>query len=355
MESLDHFTFECIVTSLCTHCGPHPPLHEYSCLGPHRNASCRPREAEAADYVRTLAALCLTSRYVNSVATRHLYHRPTCKRWWALARTLLERPDLAGHVRRLRHRNWYATESSISWGSLSGVVELHLRKQGRRLDDVRSGVGSGLPIFMSICPGLTELDIEAMTGYNGANMFTGCGPGSLKNLKSVSVSPWYLANNYIGLDVACLAPLRTAAPNLERLAGWQLEESEERGKLPLANIKHLQLLDCTITLDYLHTLLAECPRLESFEYRSAFNIQDEDIQVTPVGAQEALAKHAPGLKSLRLNFNDLDFEDSPSDEGWLVTSLTGLPRLESLQVSKRYLLYTVRGRCSRDFSWTRAV
>lgn len=207
---------------------PHPPLHEYGCHESHRNASCRPREEEAVDYVRTLAALCLTSKYVNSVATRHLYRRPACKRWWALTRTLLERPDLAALVRHLRHRNWYAADSSLTWGNLRGAVKAHMEKQGRRLDDVRSGVGSALPIFISLCPGLEELEVEAMTEDDGGDMFRGCGPGSLNNLKSVAVSPWDLASDYIGFDVACLAPLRTAAPNLERLAGWQLEESEGR-------------------------------------------------------------------------------------------------------------------------------
>lgn len=110
-----------------------------------------------------------------------------------------------------------------------------------------------------------------------------------------------------------------------------------------------------MSLDYLPILLTECPHLDSFEYQSQANIQGGDDQVAPFGAQEALIKHAPGLKALCLNFDELDFEDSPSDEGWLVTSLMGLPKLENLQVSQHYLLYTDSGQGSRDCSWTRAV
>ncbi|KAK3984673.1 hypothetical protein QBC44DRAFT_362935 [Cladorrhinum sp. PSN332] len=53
---------------------------------------------------RALYSLCLTSSVLNHFATPHLYHHVSphyLSNWFLLARTLIRRPDLAAHVKRI--------------------------------------------------------------------------------------------------------------------------------------------------------------------------------------------------------------------------------------------------------------
>ena len=93
-----------IIKSLCPHCTNETqgPCMDENCTF---NSSCGCAHHWNPSYgpfdVATLAALCRVSKHVNSMATAHLYHRPTCANWWLLAR-----PDLGRHVRDLHGHSW---------------------------------------------------------------------------------------------------------------------------------------------------------------------------------------------------------------------------------------------------------
>ena len=101
MVLLDLDALEAIISTVCpqcTHCREFPTLETVR-PGAHKYD-------EELSLIQTLAALCLTSKQLAGLATRHLYHRPTCRQWALLARTLTERPVLAAHVRHLANNPW---------------------------------------------------------------------------------------------------------------------------------------------------------------------------------------------------------------------------------------------------------
>ncbi|KAL2269213.1 hypothetical protein VTJ83DRAFT_4059 [Remersonia thermophila] len=114
----------CLDRNSCD-CPPAPPLGQ--------NAPPCHRRLKA-----TLTALCLTSRRLSAVATRHLYHhleQPYL--WMKLVPTLATRPDLARHVRSLRWVNAGARFINGSDYGFSGdnaiLVELFEKRRAQYL------------------------------------------------------------------------------------------------------------------------------------------------------------------------------------------------------------------------------
>lgn len=105
MASLDLYILEWIIKIICSECSSPKVPHGSDCLEMECDSSCPIHEYPFGPDA-TLAALCRTSKRVNAIATRHLYHRLACERWELLLRTLLDRPDLALCVKHLCSRYW---------------------------------------------------------------------------------------------------------------------------------------------------------------------------------------------------------------------------------------------------------
>lgn len=323
---------EVVIESLCHYCTPRQPLHKLPCLNAHCPAECAGRDQERRDIV-TLAALCLTSKHINAFATPHLYHRPTCRQWPLLARTLLSRPDLAGHVRHLCLRDWisvyfalpdptFPVEVAEYW---DGKVDYHVEAGPGAAAECLEADNIELSLVLPLCPNIEELDVPL--GYGDALCFSDAGP--MRKLRTVVAA---YDDPGSGMNLGSLAPLVPAAPNLSTLVGWQVNACRD---MPvLENVTHLRLGRSSMELEGLRRALHACPRLETLEYGAGGSVVGYD-QFTPLEAQGTLVELAPRLKSLSLNFDDALSHDALVGEGWVLQSLSGLKSLQKLEMDTR--------------------
>ena len=321
--SLDLYTFDSILNALCPQCSANKPLSKQVCLNGHCGPSCTGHH-EDKQRNKTLAALCLTSRSLNELATRHLYHRPLCSRWPLLARTLIARPDLGHQVKHLSTREWDPDASPVPdevkarWEELfpeSGAEEWH--------------ANNILQFCVSLCPRVEEVD--ALLGFEE---FSHIEVPPLAEVRTVALA---YADTEMGLDLIPQAPLGVATPNLETLMAHQVSSCERVGGAS-TDTKHLRLDWSSITEESLTDLLTPCPRLLSFRYTAADATVSDEVQFSPREAQDALVRLVPGLRSLRMDLCDAIFFEGVTGDDWLMRDLTGLARLESLTLEKGCIL-----------------
>lgn len=324
--------FEVVVEYLCHHCTPRQPLHKRPCLNAHCGAECLGRGQERRD-IPTLAALCLTSKHVNVIATPYLYHRPTCRQWPLLARTLLARPDLARHVKHLSTRDWvpvyfalkepgFPAEVARYWDE---KVEYHVEAGEGAAPECLEAENMEMNLVVSLCPGLEELDTPLVR----ADAFLFSGPWSMRRLKTVAAA--YDDPGY-GMNLGALARLAAAAPSLSTLIAWQVNSCYD---MPvLGNVTRLRLGRGSLGLEGFGDALRACPRLEEFEYSAGGSVIGHE-QFTPLEAQDTLVDLAPRLTSLSLDFNEILCHDALAGEGWVLRTLSGLERLRELEMDTR--------------------
>ncbi|MBE3046338.1 hypothetical protein IMZ48_28150 [Candidatus Bathyarchaeota archaeon] len=348
MAALDLDVLNAIIVTFCPYCTPREYLSELTYRSAHCPPSYQGRDEEHRR-IQALAALCLTSKQVGTLATRHLYHRPTATSWPLLARTLIERPDLARRVKHLNTRNWagipgmldnsFPPEVARHWSSkVAYPVEMwdsedeDSEGEDGKYEDGEEGLSQAgniaLDIVVALCPELEELDAV----LDGGDAFALLEPGSLPRLRTVAVvGKWKL----FGMCPVELWRLPTAAPNVHTLVGWQIGLSYRQ--IPLESITHLRLGSSCLQIDSLRHTLMCFPQLESFEFRAGY-ISAGGVQFTPLEAQEVLAELAPRLKGLVLNFDDAasSFEILGAD--WVLRSLAGLTELRRLEVDTRCIV-----------------
>lgn len=160
---------EGILRELCLFCSPR---HDAECS---LDAFCRCRDGRSSrSGYAALAALCLISRQLNAMATRHLYHRLDCDdKWWLLAATLLARPDLAQFVVELR----VDSPSAVDYRDCAPEVVAYFKDQFQTFTDAMGAAGKvfdsgplddddnfsgshNVPgdILVTLCPNLERLD-----------------------------------------------------------------------------------------------------------------------------------------------------------------------------------------------------
>jgi hypothetical protein len=314
---------EGIVAGFCVECTGEEEQCCYS-------SNCYHVDEETATAARlsSLASLCLTSRHLNSVATRHLYHRPSYMRWWLLARTLLARTDLAQLIKGMRFANYrsvskedcprevlaYFTEQKEAY--LDRVPETKREKHRRRLgeDDLYEGNGNiELDIMASLCPSLTSL--HAVVGYFGSFRF--CTPQSMMRLHTIVISH---ADTELGLHLENARPLFQAAPNIASIT-YNMLSSSSGLDFALDKVTTLDLQYSTIDGESLANLLKAFPNLETFRYGMGGAIVSY-VQFTVDDAKDAFLRHAPNLKSVVLDTLDNDHYD----EDWDVDEMREMGR-----------------------------
>lgn len=296
-----------VVGKLCLHC---TPIKRDNNIGRYYTEQ---RRCAAA-----LVSLCLTSKTLNSIATRHLYHRPDCTKWWLLAETLIARKHLGQHVKHLNCRRW-------KWGSFTEEeptkVTGHYEKKAWLLEHtdtipeedrakllVSGDTDASMDIMCSLCPNIERLDI--FDGYF-TQLFC-MPPDSLSDLRHLYVSaddPEY------GFQVGDLTTLFRAAPNLTTLrfsevgSCWDLQ-------LTLDHVTHLDLEWSDLSAQCLGNLLRACPRLEKLKYSSNGGNPERSEHFTPREAKVMVLRHAPQLKSFHLDPGDCDwsFRDDLLDD-----------------------------------------
>ena len=295
-----------------------------------------------------LVRLCRASKCLNSIATSHLYHRPTCARWWLLARTLVVRPDLGLLVRALHGHLWILSANMPRrfprkvldhYRDDPAVLDLLGAREWEELWDETTP----LNVLTSLCPNLEEL--EAAVEGDGNNVAFGLGSHeSLKRLKSVELRQAEPETNG-GMEFGRIMNLTTQAPNLTRIVchspkmyelSWDLEDLVI---LPFANLIDLRLYHSIISAKSLPILFAACPNIQSFTFESrGFHVGDNYL--TPWSMQEALARYAPTLVSLSLDCTN-ESQHLPaqgSTDHTLMRSLTALSKLEHIMLDLTYII-----------------
>ena len=286
-------------------------------------------EAATAARVSSLASLCLTSRHLNSVATRHLYHRPSYKKWWLLARTLLARRDLAQLAKGMRFTEYrcvpkadcppevlaYFNEQKEAY--LDQVPETKREDRRSRLkeDDLYTGNSNiELDVVASLCPNLTSL--HAVVGY--FHSFRFCTPQSMMHLHTVVISH---ADTELGLHLENARPLFQAAPNIASITYYMMASSSGLG-FALDKVTTLDLQYSTIDGESLVNVLKAFPNLETLRYGMGGAIVSYE-QFTVGDAKDAFLRHAPNLKSVVLD----TLNNDNYDEDWDMDEMQELGRM----------------------------
>ncbi|KAK4223529.1 hypothetical protein QBC38DRAFT_46735, partial [Podospora fimiseda] len=225
---------------------------------------CNQRSRRSMRDVHTIVDLARTSKLFNQLATPHLYHRPPLHKWPLLARTLIDRPDLARHVKQLlvpqqtpeRACDFWEDRLWMKCGFPPQLVA-YLDCQVNRLgfeDDLHPDY---ISILASLCPNLEKLEFQDEEKMGGP-YFPFCRPNSLQNLKKVNMSPPpydECLGNGSGQSLSDYKALLRAAPNIQRLAVPNLVGSCGLEVLTLENLTHLDILQSALTAEDLGKLL----------------------------------------------------------------------------------------------------
>jgi hypothetical protein len=300
---------EAIVAGLCIECrgGEERCCFSYNC--------CTNTHPDDVKRISALASLCLTSRKLNSVATRHLYHHLDGRRWWLTARTLLARKDLAQLTKSIRtcfhpgidqvdcspevlayfhsHRRAYL-DRSIEDGYYSNLKDEELYNADQNIP---------FDLLTSLCRHLETL--QSFIG--GFETFYFCTPQSHPRLRFIALS--YGDTEY-GFNLKHVAPLLGAAPNLTT-ALFNMASSCSWLDMTLPNLTSLEFQSSTFNGPSLVNILSACPNLETFRYEMGGALVGYE-QFSISEARDAFFAHAPRLKKLSLEAGDNDH----CDEDW---------------------------------------
>ncbi|KAL2154558.1 hypothetical protein VTH82DRAFT_3234 [Thermothelomyces myriococcoides] len=342
-ESLPSELICAVAESLCLHCNaPRGCQCGEGCLGidPYRDPegypedpepdSCFPEysPSEIRTRIRALASLCRTSRRFHVAATPHLYHRPDTERWWLLARTLLNHPHLADHVRRLCVGDgiWFSDNPKPAMVNQADIPPEVWAYYGDRLEEARETAFSyvGYPdlrdvfnmdigddddndshsndynnVYSNLSP--LSYTVEEVNDERAALLATLCPatvvleavvswppicylstPGSLPQLTVVELV------NYCpleGFTLFQLAALFRAAPNLRTVRCQRLWDPGKYGNG----------LDGVVST-------SACPCLETFRFGSrpgSFYVGEE--QFHPLQARDTMFKFGTSLKKVEMD------------------------------------------------------
>jgi hypothetical protein len=346
-----------IIKLLCPHCNL--LKKDLRCWSPN----CHHDLSIVRKHINCLAALSRTCKALNDLATPHLYHRPYChdSGYVALVRTIVQRPDLAHHVRHLRYEEWtsigrngaptldnlsfddirlfrncadsYAIDGGLApnWMDNDSVAlpAPDAYAPGTRLEREREAVLSAL--MVARCPNLEEL--VTTTRFDDEGFFFSR-PGSLPRLRTLWVAHY---DDEFGSGFENMATLLAAAPNLSRVDARQIAGADDLP--PTTAIRELSLGDSNLEQDDLARLLAACPQLESFVY-DCNSSMTQGFQFTPHEAQETLVTSlcARKLRVLHMDLSGASY--AFEDPGDVMDSLASLKVLETLVLDTTCVYYS---------------
>jgi hypothetical protein len=275
--------------------------------------------------ILALHALCLTSRRLQNTATRHLYHHPDTKKWWLLARTLIDQPALAQHVKTLSFpenfderpskdslppqvlsdyqaqlARYFATATVLP--DEGGSPQDHHERNTLHIWQTNGG-NDTTALLASLCPAVERL--EAVVNYGmGVDLFELCLPGSLPALRTAELAHWDTEN---GIPLGALVPLFKAARGLEVLGCHMLSDESDPGEMGMevgmaAALRRVDLVNSCIGAGALGDLLKACPGLEMFGYEAGGACIGYK-QFTPSQAKELMMEHGKRLKRVVMDLS----------------------------------------------------
>lgn len=289
-----------------------------------------------------LAALALTSKGLNAIATPRLYRRPVpyAKDWTLLARTLIERPDLAQHIRELYLLDmvevadmetypggdivspaYEALVQQRSEGAFKEEEDDEEEDDEEELDEEDAVRHDVLDLFTALCPRLTR--IEAFVDCLG-RAFTFSGPGSLPDLTDIHM---HYAGDEGGWGLSAIRNLARAAPNLSTMTCGNVN----RGFGPrctFGNVTKLRLTNSRFEPGDFEPIIQALPRLDTLDFvvGGAF-VLEREID-TPREMQDVLLRNAPNLRFFAILLWDAGEDFGPEDRWTSFAPLTTLEHLE---------------------------
>ncbi|KAK4465369.1 hypothetical protein QBC42DRAFT_313635 [Cladorrhinum samala] len=320
-----------IVAGFCMAC---TPIERRCCYDPNF-CDCIRKHPNDLTRISALVSLCLTSRRLNGIATRHLYHYVHGPRWWLLVRTLLARADLAQLIRNMRLSEYNRSVNRDDCPAevmayYQSQAEIYLdtlpesdRGDARGLDErtlCDGKINVQLEILLSgLCPNLETL--EAVISWGAAFRF--CVPGSMPHLRRLVLSH---GDTEGGFELKTMAPLFRAAPNLASAVFFMAYHSCEEEELceglgaTLPKLTSLDMHSGILDNAGLKELLSACPSLEDFRYEMCNRgLSYSDTSHFAIAeSQGVFLTCAPNLRSLSLEvgINDM-WEDGQWDRGEL--------------------------------------
>ncbi|RSL47254.1 hypothetical protein CEP54_013490 [Fusarium duplospermum] len=289
-----------------------------------------------------------TCTILRDIARPYLYHYPCIEAVSRfLLRTIVERPDLAQHVKELSVFDMTCQEevSAEVVGILRTFLQEHEDVEGRTalqearqstwyLDPSDDEVDGFEDIFNTLftamvltkVPNLECLHLE----HDHAREFPFCQPGSLPHLKELIVQHWDTEG---GTDILLsIAPILFAAPALERLKGLLISSAEWEGPTPLRHegLKEIFLVSSAVGFEDISTLLGSFPRLEAFSYESGGGNESwEEASPRQIGEAVLLCKDT--LRFLSIDYTDSWWRDDMSRAN-AMGSLAELKKLQKLSL-----------------------
>ncbi|RTE82410.1 hypothetical protein BHE90_003030 [Fusarium euwallaceae] len=305
-----------ICASLCNHCNGPPSQDPYGgCFkGAQFCADNKPR-------LMALSAMTQTCTALRDIARPYLYHYPCIEAVSRfLPRTIVERPDLAHHVKELSVFDMMCQEEVSA--ELVGILRTFLREHedvegGTALQEARQSVWYLDPskdevdgfedIFNTLftamvltkVPNLECLHLE----LDHAHEFPFCQPDSLPHLKELVVQHWDTEG---GADITrSIGPILLAAPALERLKGLLIGSAKWEEPTPLRHegLKEIFLVSSAVGPEDISTLLGSFPRLEAFSYESGGGNEGWD-EASPRQIGEAVLLCKDTLRFLAIDCTD---------------------------------------------------
>ncbi|KAH7121688.1 hypothetical protein EDB81DRAFT_814219 [Dactylonectria macrodidyma] len=299
-----------------------------------------------------LASLSSVSRMFNALITPLLYHLPITAKTGLLLRTLVDRPDLARHVRELHHAMWCSNRPERRDAYPPAFIELYIRNVEWLLahhDDVLVPGGwdhqrVSNPGYLddhildstviALCPKLTVLSIESCDH----NVLVHLAPGSLPHLTAASVTHGDL-ESAMGFDRITF--LAAAVPNLTtlhlRYAGTNGDE--DKTFFPVfPNVINLRLEESVITSDSWGRVFDSFPRLELFSYSSGGVTVGHNASNTRQ-VQDAILQHKPNLKRLCIDMAHEVFDGTPLEDRTWKPALAQMEHLEHFETDMTCLFH----------------
>ncbi|KAM0425734.1 hypothetical protein ACHAPT_008982 [Fusarium lateritium] len=297
--------------------------------------------------VAALSSMSQTCTILRNIAQPYLYHYP-CSPAASIyiLSTLVERPDLAQHVKSislygvryredvpskavdvlraflLKHkhvRGNNALENAREW-------YLYPSNSGDLVDDYDDRFNTLLTaIVLTKVPNLESLHLELDFGCE----FPFCQPGSFPRLKELVVQ---FCEIEVGADILRdVEFILRAAPALERFGGIQIAFVTWNGTpLLYDSVREISLPWSCVGFSDLKTLFGQFPRVEAFTYESNGE-SDGWEEASPGELGEALLLYRDTLRFLSIDYTNSMWEDRDI-RAEAMGSLAELKRLEKLRL-----------------------
>ncbi|KAJ9139212.1 Glycoside hydrolase family 61 protein [Pleurostoma richardsiae] len=291
---------------------------------------------------KTLLSLCRTARRLRDIAQPLLYHRYYSARLRhkdlvLFLRTIVERPDLAYHVRTahiaiIEYRMFNSSNSAIpapmkaSFGRVGVTVP-----EGIDIGNRYAVYQAMAQLIVAQLPRVQDLDL-VLSSYESPTENVFWVFDQLADAEPRKVTFYHLRNiRFHGeqaqedISLRSLSRFLSLAPNLQRLlTAYCYGDSRLSGTLPLANVVDLRLNLTRHTLGQLQPILSSCGPLQKFAYES--DRDSEGDEVSPRQLAAALLHHRDTLRWLELRFS------GDVAEGEEIESLKAFSQLETLRI-----------------------